>query len=185
MPEVDERQLVLEARHGSREAFRCLVERHMRRAYAIAYRFLNNHDEAEETAQEAFVRAYESLDGFRAEAEFGTWLYRIVTNLSLNRLKDGKRRRERQEEMSLAATVTEETVFEASHNDDLKMHIERALHELPTLQRAVVILRHMNGLSTREVSQILHCTEGTVKTHLFRAMEKLRLKLNFLKEEAR
>lgn len=185
MPEVDERQLVLEARHGNQEAFRRLVERHMRRAYAIAYRFLNDHHEAEETAQEAFVRAFESLNGFRADAEFGTWLYRIVTNLSLNHLKDGKRRKVRQQQLSLAATISEETVFEASHNDDLKMHIERALHELPTLQRAVVILRHLNGLSTKEVSTILHCTEGTVKTHLFRAMEKLRLKLNFLKEEAR
>ena len=83
----------LRARKGSQEAFRRLVERHMRRAYAIAYRFVNDHHEAEEIAQEAFVRAYESLDGFRAEAEFGTWLYRIITNLSLNRLKDGRRRR--------------------------------------------------------------------------------------------
>ena len=87
MPDVDEQQLVLRARKGSQEAFRRLVERHMRRAYAIAYRFVNDHHEAEEIAQEAFVRAYESLDGFRAEAEFGTWLYRIITNLSLNRLK--------------------------------------------------------------------------------------------------
>ncbi len=185
MPDVDEQQLVLEARNGNQEAFRRLVERHMRRAYAIAYRFMNDHHEAEEIAQEAFVRAFESLDGFRAEAGFGTWLYRIITNLSLNRLKDGRRRRERSADMNLAATVSEETVFEASHNDDVRMHVERALHELPTLQRAVVILRHLNGLSTREVSAILHCTEGTVKTHLFRGMEKMRLKLSFLKEEVR
>ncbi|HTY01007.1 MAG TPA: RNA polymerase sigma factor [Bacteroidota bacterium] len=183
MPDVDEHRLVLEARKGSQEAFRCLVERHMRRAYALAFRFVNDHHDAEEIAQEAFVRAFESLDGFRAEAEFGTWLYRIITNLSLNRLKDGKRRRERSVDMNFAATVPDETVFQASHNDDVRMHIERALHELPTLQRAVVILRHLHGLSTREVSVILHCTEGTVKTHLFRGMEKMRLKLNFLREE--
>ncbi len=185
MPDVDERELVHRARNGNHEAFRCLVERHMRRAYAVAYRFLNDHHEAEEVTQMAFVRAYESLDGFRVEAEFGTWLYRIIMNLSLTRLKDGRRRRERTAEMHLDATVSEETVFEASHSDDLRMHIERALHELPTLQRAVVILRHLNGLSTKEVSQILHCTEGTVKTHLFRGMEKMRVKLNFLKEEVR
>ena len=185
MPDIDEEQLVLEARHGSQQAFRCLVERHMRRAYALAYRFVNDHHDAEEIVQEGFVRVYESLEDFRADAEFGTWLYRIITNLSLNRLKFVKRRRQRVMELAPTPTVSEETVLEATDNSDMKMHIERALHELPTLQRAVVILRHLNGLSTKEVSQILHCTEGTVKTHLFRGMEKMRLKLNFLREEVR
>ena len=185
MPDIDERQLVLEARTGSQQAFRCLVERHMRRAYALAYRFVNDHHDAEEIVQEGFVRAYESLDDFRADAEFGTWLFRIITNLSLNRLKFVKRRRLRVMEFAPTTTVSEETVLEATDSSDMRMHIERALHELPTLQRAVVILRHLNGLSTKEVSQILHCTEGTVKTHLFRGMEKMRLKLNFLREEFR
>ena len=63
-----------------------------------------------------------------------------------------------------------------------RAHIERALHELPTLQRAVVILRHLDGLSTRQVSQILRCSEGTVKTHLFRGLKKMRRKLVFLQE---
>jgi RNA polymerase sigma factor (sigma-70 family) len=66
---------------------------------------------------------------------------------------------------------------------DLRAHVERALHELPTLQRAVVILRHLNGLSTREVGNILHCSEGTVKTHLFRGLEKMRQRLQFLQED--
>ncbi|MGA9119702.1 MAG: RNA polymerase sigma factor [Bacteroidota bacterium] len=185
MPDVDERELVLEARKGKHEAFRCLVERHMRRAYTVAYRFVNDHHDAEEIAQEAFVRAYESLDRFRGEAEFGTWLYRIVTNIALNRLKQDKRRKEEALENAVETSDAEDPVNAASHNDDLTVHIERALHELPTLQRAVVILRHLNGLSTKEVSQILHCTEGTVKTHLFRGMEKMRVKLNFLREEVR
>ncbi|HTY57334.1 MAG TPA: RNA polymerase sigma factor, partial [Bacteroidota bacterium] len=67
--------------------------------------------------------------------------------------------------------------------DDVRAHIERALHELPTLQRAVVILRHMDGLSTKQVSRILRCSEGTVKTHLFRGLKKLREKLEFLQED--
>jgi RNA polymerase sigma factor (sigma-70 family) len=66
---------------------------------------------------------------------------------------------------------------------DVRAHIEKALHELPTLQRAVVILRHLDGLSTKQVSEILQCSEGTVKTHCFRGLRKLREKLEFLKSE--
>ena len=180
MPAADERQLLEEARNGSREAFRCLVERHMKHAYAVAYRFVNEHHAAEEIAQESFVRVYESLRSFRGDAEFSTWLYRIVTNLSLNRLKAMKRRHEEPLDAGVHGGIPASEGAPAAE-PDLQAHIERALHELPTLQRAVVILRHMNGLSTSEVGRILNCPEGTVKKHLSRALEKLRQKLEFLK----
>jgi len=182
MPAADERQLIDEARDGSREAFRCLVERHMRQAYTIAHRFVNDHHAAEEIAQEAFIRVYESLHSFRGDAGFSTWLYRIVTNLSLNRLKAMKRRNEERLDTAMHGMIpSAETAGGAGA--DLREHLERALHELPTLQRAVVILRHMNGLSTKDVGRILSCSEGTVKTHLFRGLEKMREKLKYLKEE--
>jgi RNA polymerase sigma-70 factor (ECF subfamily) len=182
MPAADEQQLIAEAKNGSREAFRCLVERHMKDAYHIAYGFVNDHHGAEEIAQDAFVRVYESLATFRGDAAFQTWLYRIVTNLALNRIHQMKHRREerfdgRHEEM------TSDQASGILQDVDIAEHIERALHELPTLQRAVVMLRHMNGLSTHEVSEILHCSEGTVKTHLFRGLEKMREKLRFLRAE--
>jgi RNA polymerase sigma-70 factor (ECF subfamily) len=182
MPAADEQQLITEARNGSREAFRCLVERYMKQAYTIAYGFVNDHHSAEEIAQDAFVRVYESLSSFRGDAAFGTWLYRIVTNLSLNRVTQMKRRREERLDGKHEEMISE-TASDTAQDTDLAGHIERALHELPTLQRAVVMLRHMNGLSTREVSQILHCSEGTVKTHLFRGLEKMRQKLEFLRAE--
>lgn len=182
MPAADEQQLISEAKSGSREAFRCLVERYMKQAYTIAYGFVNDHHGAEEIAQDAFVRVYESLSSFRGDAAFSTWLYRIVTNLSLNRVTQMKRRREERLETRHEDMISE-TALDISQNLDLEAHIERALHELPTLQRAVVMLRHMNGLSTREVSHILHCSEGTVKTHLFRGLEKMRQKLEFLRAE--
>ncbi len=182
MPAADEQQLITDAKSGSREAFRCLVERYMRQAYTIAYGFVNDHHGAEEIAQDAFVRVYESLATFRGEAAFSTWLYRIVTNLSLNRLYQMKHRREEQLDGTHEDMIGE-TTLDVSQDIDVAGHIERALHELPTLQRAVVMLRHMNGLSTREVSQILHCSEGTVKTHLFRGLEKMRQKLQFLRAE--
>jgi RNA polymerase sigma-70 factor (ECF subfamily) len=180
MPAADEQQLILQAKEGSHEAFRLLVERHMKQAYDVAYRFLNNHDHAEDVAQEAFVRVYRSMQTFRGDAQFGTWLYRIIMNLSLNRLKqkkteDGAARDLARETESVAGNVPDRM--------DVPLHIERALHELPTLQRAVVILRHIDGLSTKQVSSILRCSEGTVKTHLYRGLKKLKKKLQFLKEE--
>lgn len=182
MPAADEQQLIAEAKRGSREAFRCLVEHYMKQAYTIAYGFVNDHHGAEEIAQDAFVRVYESLSSFRGEAAFQTWLYRIVTNLSLNRIHQLKRRREERVEGEHLAMISDKTTA-VLEELDVAEHIERALHELPTLQRAVVMLRHMNGLSTREVSEILHCSEGTVKTHLFRGLEKMRQKLQYLRAE--
>ena len=182
MPAADEQQLILQVKEGNQGAFRTLVERHMKQAYTIAHGFLGCHEHAEDAAQEAFVRAYKSIGSFRGDAEFSTWLYRIVTNVSLNRLKAEQRRdaREvRQENMLQAVPDNNPGPLLLEHRD----HIERALHELPTMQRAVVLLRHFDGLSTRQVSRILGCSEGTVKTHLFRALQKLRKRLDYLKGE--
>jgi RNA polymerase sigma-70 factor (ECF subfamily) len=184
MAAADEQHLIRRARQGSHEAYRLLVERHMKQAYNVAFGFVNDHDGAEDVAQEAFVRAYRSLPSFRGEAEFGTWLYRIVTNLALNRVKQRKARSDKEVSMESAAAHGAVSPDPAHEQPDLRIHLERALHELPTLQRAVVILRHIEGLSTAEVSTILHCSEGTVKTHLFRGLQKMRDRLAYLKAEA-
>jgi len=183
MTAATEQHLVQQAKEGSDEAFRCLVERHMKQAYNVAFGFVNDHYHAEEVTQEAFVKAYRSLRTFRGDAGFGTWLYRIIVNLSLNRVRQNRRQLEREttdidELPSTMPAIPGEQVVLAGH-------IERALHELPTLQRAVVIMRHIDGLSTKQVSGILQCSEGTVKTHLFRGLKKLRAKLSFLEDEVR
>ncbi len=180
---ADEQQLVQMVQGGNHDAFRLLVERYMRQAYNVAYGFVNDHDDAEDVAQESFVRAYQSIGTFRGEAGFGTWLYRIVTNLSLNRVRQKKisdRRHVAADDETLVLTGD----GAADPGDqEIRHAIERALHELPTLQRAVVILRHLNGLSTRQVSSILSCSEGTVKVHLHRGLKKMRMKMSFLKDE--
>ena len=182
MPAADEQQLLLHAKDGDREAFRVLVERYMKQAYNIAYGFVNNHDDAEDIAQESFVRVYQSIASFRGDARFSTWLYKIVMNLSLNRMK--QRRNVNHEPMPAEIMmVHEETSFFGARDPHIRMHVERALHQLPTLQRAVVILRHIDGLSTRQVSSILRCSEGTVKTHLHRGLKKMKIQLQFLREE--
>jgi len=183
MPSDDERRLIFDAQEGSRGAFRLIVERYMKQAYDIAYGVVGDHDEAEDVAQESFVRVYRSLRSFRGDAGFGTWLYRIVMNVSLNRLR--KRKTKEQREVKMQAQYREKPGPDLLNVEqpDLRVHIERALHQLPTLQRAVVILRHMNGMSTREVGAILGCSDGTVKTHLHRGLKKMRTKLGFLKVE--
>ncbi len=173
-----ERELIARARDGDRNAFRLLVERHMKRAYAIAYSLTGEHHAAEDVAQEAFVSVHRGLGTYRGDAEFGTWLYRIVTNIALNRLRQARRR----PEVRATAEVMERAAYwESTDILDQGEHIERALHELPTMQRAVVILRHVDGLSTQQVSRILGCSEGTVKTHLFRGLKAMRGKLDHLR----
>jgi RNA polymerase sigma-70 factor (ECF subfamily) len=182
MAAADEAVLIQRAKKGDAGAYKVLVERHMRQAYNLAYSFVSDHAGAEDIAQDAFIRAYRALPSFRGEAEFGTWLFRIVTNLSLNSLRHRKPLADREVAMESFPSSHDGTE-DTAHREEIRAHMERALHELPTLQRAVVILRHFDGLSTRQVSTILGCSEGTVKTHLFRGLKKLRAKLDYLRSE--
>lgn len=160
-----------------------LVERHMKDAYNVAYGFVNDHDTAQDIVQEAFIRVHGALGRFRGEARFSTWVYRIVVNVSLNRVRQDRLRSER--ELRSVALASTAPAPEADGTEDVRAHLERALHELPTLQRAVLILRHLEGLSTRQVSEILHCSEGSVKTHLFRAIRGMRKKLDYMNDHDR
>ena len=178
-----ERQLIIKAQEGSHEAFRSLVEMYMKPAYDLAYSFVNDHDDAEDVAQDSFVKVFHYIRSFRLEAEFSTWLYRIVTNASLDRLKQRKRKTSRHMRIEDPETLAVADNPGSIENLDLTMHIERALHELPTLQRAVVILRHIDGLPTKTVSEILKCSQGTVKTHLHRGLKKMRSLLQHVRED--
>ncbi len=182
MPAADEQHLLQEAKEGSRDAYRRLVERHMRQAYNVAYGFVHDRDSARDILQDALVRAFVALPRFRGDAEFGTWLHRIVMNLSLNYIRSAAIRARREVPVT-GATEPGHDQERERHSREMQIHVERALHELPTLQRAVVTLRHIEGMSTKQVSAILHCSEGTVKTHLSRGLTKLRSKLAFLQED--
>jgi RNA polymerase sigma-70 factor (ECF subfamily) len=184
MPADRERQLIVDVQQGSHKAYRELVELHMRRVYDIAYGFVHDHDDAEDIAQEVFVKVYYSLRQFRQDSGFGTWLYRITANTALDRLKQRKRTKSRTVSME-ESSVDGISIARGTDQIDANVWIERALHELPTLQRAVVMLRHMEGFSTRQVSDMLKCSEGTVKTHLHRGLKKLRVKLCAFKEDQR
>ena len=179
----EERQFIIQAQQGDMRAFRLLVESYMKQAYNIAYGVVNDHDDAQDVAQESFVRVYQSLNSFRGEAQFGTWLYRIVMNVSLNHVSKRKTMAQREVRVPEQATLAIEADTAPHDSLDRRGHVERALHQLPTLQRSVVIMRHLNGLSTKQVSGILQCSEGTVKTHLYRGLKKMRTLLGYLENE--
>lgn len=181
MAAADEQHLIQQAKEGSHHAFRLLMERYIKHAYNVAYRFVGNRDAAEDITQEAFVKLHAALPSFRGDAEFGTWLHRIVVNIALTKKRLEKNKTKRQVSFDdVREVATDDYHHDALMANERQAHVERALHELPTLQRAVVILRHLNGLSTKQVSGILHCSEGTVKTHLFRGLKKMKSRLAYL-----
>lgn len=170
-PDAGEHALIARARAGESAAFRELVERHQGRALALARRLLRDEAEAEECAQDAFLRAWSALPGFRAESSFGTWLHRIVHRRALDRL-DSLRTRRRHE--SAAPSWPEEGARPAATGAASDERVRRLVDALPHTQRAAVTLFYFEGRSVREAARVLGMHENTVKTHLHRARASLR-----------
>jgi RNA polymerase sigma-70 factor (ECF subfamily) len=169
---IDERELIARSQAQDPEAFRLLVDRHRDRAYALALRIVRSPADAEEVAQDAFVRAWLALPRFRGEARFSTWLHRIVARRALDRAAALRRRQAREtgEEAGLEARV-EAAPGEAGER---ARRLEHLVAGLPESQRAVVTMFYWGGRSVAEVASALSMPEGTVKTHLSRARARLR-----------
>jgi len=169
-PDDGDRDLVQRARERDQDAFRELVERHRDRAYALALRMVRSAPDAEEVAQDAFVRAWRALPAFRGDARFSTWLYRIVARCALDRSAVLSRRRAREapEEASWDVAAPE------SRPHPEREAIERMLAGLTDPQRAAVVLFYYEDRSVEQVAEILGMPANTVKTHLSRARAALR-----------
>jgi RNA polymerase sigma-70 factor (ECF subfamily) len=187
--EASDRELVERWRAGNETAFDDLVLRHQQRAFNIAFQVLHDHEDATEVAQDAFVRIYRSIDSFRGECEFTTWLYQIVVNLSRNKHRWWKRRG-RQASVSLdtpVETADGEVPLQIAGTVDppdvqtVKAEfvelLGRRMHELPRKFREVLVLRNVDNLSYEEIAQVLECSVGTVKSRIARAREALRKSL--------
>ena len=171
--------LVDAARDGNEGAFRELVERYEGRVASVVIRMLGDTAEAEEVGQETFIRFYRSLRGFRGQASVGTYLTRIAINLSLNELKKRRRR-------SIFVPFTPpgkgndapdldfEDARASAEYDDTADRIQRALNQLKPEFRSVIVLRLMEGYSTKETAEILGLPVGTVMSRLRRSQEKLK-----------
>jgi RNA polymerase sigma-70 factor (ECF subfamily) len=166
-----ERALVARARAGDREAFRGLVERHQARALALARRLLRDEAEAEEVAQDAFLKAWSALPGFRAEASFGTWLHRIVYRRALDRLDALKARRRHE---AAAPSWPEDGAPADDEGRPGDERVRRLVESLPAPQRAAVTLYYFEDRSVQDAARVLGMHENTMKTHLHRARAALR-----------
>ncbi len=183
-----EMELVRRSCAGDQDAFAVLVHIHQRRAFVLAFRMLNNHEEASEAVQEAFLAAWQGLHTFRGEARFSTWLYRIVYHCSL-RILEQRRRDTRDLEAATAQAEHRATLESGQEIQSLVTEHERqetikqAIQELPGKYRAVLILRHLQEYTYEEIAQTLSLPVGTIKTHLFRARNLLKERLQFLEHD--
>ncbi|WP_347489348.1 sigma-70 family RNA polymerase sigma factor [Desulfoscipio sp. XC116] len=176
--------LVDKSKQGHNEAFEQLIKIYQNKVYALCYQLTNNQSDAQDLAQEAFVKAYRSLSGFRSEADFGTWIHRITVNLWIN-----TKRRQRPE-VSLDATLTtdkgemtfdvpsdEETPEETLERKEFNSLVKMALNDLSEEHRTVLLLREMQGYNYDEIAQITNCSLGTVKSRINRARLNLKQKI--------
>ena len=186
----NEVELVRRLQAGEVSAFRELVESHKQRVFALAYDLTGNTQDAEDLSQEAFIKVHRSISSFRGEAKLGSWLYRIVVNLALNR-----RRKKAVSEMELResfegdglpaphAAAGEGSPEHATEAAFIRRDLRRALAKLSEQQRTIFVLRHDQDLPLRQIGAILKISEGTVKSQLFRALRKLQEHLAFYKAD--
>ena len=184
----DDLALVERARNGDPEAFRALVVRYQRKAYAVALGIVKDPDLAWDVAQEAFVRVHQHLGEFKADAPFSTWVLRIASNLSIDAL-----RRERQARRSAIEDVPETVLAEGADGvlatslgvnpqetvlrRELAGRMTEALATLPEAHRTILVLRELEGLSYEELAERLSIQKGTVMSRLFHARKKMQVLL--------
>jgi RNA polymerase sigma-70 factor (ECF subfamily) len=179
-------ELMLRVKHGDREAFSLLIQRHRKPLINFIYRFTVDPGESEDLAHEVFIKIFQSASRYEPRAAFSTWLYRIATNLALNYLRDHRPQRvtsldggsEEEEDRSRlelrdkAALVEDQLLAQ-----ERVRQIREALAALPENQRLAVVLTKYQGLSLKETAEVMKCSEVAVKSLIFRAYAALREKL--------
>jgi RNA polymerase sigma-70 factor, ECF subfamily len=171
--------LITRAASGDPAAFQSLVERHRSMVYRVAYQFAGNHHDAEDIAQEVFIKVYRSLDKFRQDAQLTSWLYRIVMNACIDhrrrQLPAGSAPFGEEAEQRLLTTVEEAPGPEArAYAGELGEVLASEINQLPHGQRIVFVMRHHQGLKLSEIADALGLAEGTVKRQLHAAIHRLR-----------
>lgn len=182
-----DRELITRAAAGDQRAFRELVGRHQRRASAVAFGIVRNHEDAREVVQDAFMRVYRHLQDFAGQASFSTWLYRIVYNLSIDAL--------RRRSPGQAVELDERTDLEGAPGELLPYRgegdpfatldrqrlveaMQSALDRLPPYHRTVIVLREVEGMSYEEIATTMAISKGTVMSRLFHARRKMQVMLH-------
>jgi len=169
-----EREAIEASQRGEREAFDRLVERYQRDIYRLCYRYVNNHEDANDMAQEVFLKAYKAIGRFRGDSSFSTWLYRIAGNTCLNFRET--------EELPEALPDGRAGAMAAIESEEQARVVRKAVSRLPDKQRATLILKVFHDLTHEEVAGVLGSTVGTVKANLFHALGNLRKQMTKAEE---
>jgi RNA polymerase sigma-70 factor (ECF subfamily) len=185
----DEKLLIDGARNGDAAAFRKLVERSKITTYRLAYDLTGNRHDAEDLAQEAYIRAFRGLPAFRGDAKWSSWLHRITLNTFLDQRRTKKTGTVEYND-ELETTTMNEIHHTTAPNPEkraeagvIREHIERALGCLSPTERCVFVMRHYHDKPIREIGEALSIAEGTVKVHLFRAVRRMQKHLDFYRAE--
>jgi RNA polymerase sigma-70 factor (ECF subfamily) len=176
----------LQAQAGDGGAFRLLVERHQRRVFAIALGLVRDEQDAREIAQEAFLRVHKGLPQFHGGSSFFTWLYRIVTNLSIDLMRKPSRREAELHfaleiddgESPLLPQAVDADPYDVVRRGQLSLRIQHALEELPSYHRGVILMREVEGMSYEEMAEAMQVSKGTIMSRLFHARKKLQRALS-------
>jgi RNA polymerase sigma factor (sigma-70 family) len=179
--------LVTSAKEGDLQAYDELVRRYQERIYATIYHMTANHEDANDLAQESFIKAYRALKSFKGDSSFFTWVYRIAVNKTINFLKQRKKRTQMslndldfnaEHDPDLVALVSEKTPRRDLNLSELQERLNAAMLKLSEVHRMVVTLHDIQGLSHDEISRILDCNTGTVRSRLFYARQQLQAYLS-------
>jgi RNA polymerase sigma-70 factor (ECF subfamily) len=175
---------VVRAQSGDGDAFRVLVERHSRSVFRLAFRMTGNEQDAEDVVQETFLRAYKQLSHYESRSSFSTWLYRIASNYSLDLIRMRKRHEDKREPDSEQGRSALDSVAASDPAQDrlvfsnqVQQSVSDAMKELSDLERSAFVLRHFEGLSIEDIGGMLGTSLNATKHSIFRAVQKLRKRL--------
>jgi RNA polymerase sigma-70 factor (ECF subfamily) len=175
--------LVRRVLRGEVEAYGTIVARHQARVFCLGLKFLRRNEDAEDFAQEVFIRAYEKLSSFQGNVPFAAWLYRIAYNLAVNKYHLKKR----QAQAVNAVELLPDSSFCPEHrllSDELAEWVRRTLHKIPEIYHVLIRMHFFEGLSYPEISKALEMPVNTIKSYIFRAKELIRQRLRVWDREA-
>ena len=176
---------------GDMSAFRKLVDIYKKKIFYIAYDFLGDHHEAEDISQEVFIKVFRSIHKFKKDAKMSTWIYQITVNTCIDAIRRKKAKpaiqldEEKPVESWAGHSVLGSKISSPESSADaslLQIKIQQALHKISDKERAVFVMRHYNDLTINEIADVMRISSGTVKSFLFRGLQKLRKELSFYQE---
>ena len=180
--EFDEKQLIERASRGEADAFNALLGAHEKQMYAVALRMCQNRDDAQDCLQEAMIRVFRAISGFKGQSSFSTWLYRITMNTCLDELRRRKNRPNTSLDnmVDLGWSPVDEGISPERHamNSETRRQLNAAIARLPEDMRSAIVLRDIQGMTYEEIAAALDINVGTIKSRISRGRERLRAVLS-------